>query len=94
MAASQEDVYILSAARTPVANINGSFASLSAHELGALVISEVLQRAKVEPAALSEVFMGQILTAGTRVRIATAQFILQTHYVYKTTKRAIYKPPS
>ncbi|MEM7024620.1 MAG: acetyl-CoA C-acetyltransferase [Pseudomonadota bacterium] len=58
------DVVIASAARTPVGSFNGAFATLPAHDLGAIAIGAVLERAKVAPAEVSEVIMGQILTAG------------------------------
>lgn len=44
--------------------LNGVFANLPAHELGAVVIREVLKRAGVEPDAVAEVILGQALTAG------------------------------
>ncbi len=58
------DIVIAAAARTPVGSFNGAFASLTAHDLGAIAIGEVLRRAKVEAAEVDEVVMGQILTAG------------------------------
>ena len=58
------DVVVASAARTPVGSFNGAFATLPAHDLGAIAIGAVLERAKVAPAEVSEVIMGQILTAG------------------------------
>jgi acetyl-CoA C-acetyltransferase len=57
------DVVIVSGVRTPVASFNGAFASLPAHELGKVAIKEVLARAGVSPKDVSEVIMGQILTA-------------------------------
>jgi acetyl-CoA C-acetyltransferase len=60
----QDDVVIVSAARTPVGAFNGVFASLPAHELGKVAIKEALKRAGVEGGQVSEVIMGQILTAG------------------------------
>jgi acetyl-CoA C-acetyltransferase len=60
----KDDVVIVSAARTPVGSFNGAFANLPAHELGKAAIAEVLKRAGVEGAQVSEVIMGQILTAG------------------------------
>lgn len=45
-------------------SLNGVFANLPAHELGAVVIREVLKRAGVEPDAVAEVILGQALTAG------------------------------
>jgi acetyl-CoA C-acetyltransferase len=58
------DVVIVSAARTAVGSFNGSFASLPAHVLGSAVIKEVLSRARLEGGEISEVILGQILTAG------------------------------
>ncbi|HWK95229.1 MAG TPA: acetyl-CoA C-acetyltransferase [Pseudolabrys sp.] len=60
----QDDVVIVSAARTPVGAFNGAFANLPAHELGKAAISAALARAGVEGDRVSEVIMGQILTAG------------------------------
>src|SRR5437879_7253169 len=58
-----DDVVIVSAARTPVGSFNGAFATMPAHDLGAVAIKAALERAGVEPARVSEVIMGQILTA-------------------------------
>ena len=58
-----DDVVIVSAARTPVGSFNGAFATMPAHELGAIAIKAALERAGVEPGRVSEVIMGQILTA-------------------------------
>jgi acetyl-CoA C-acetyltransferase len=60
----KDDVVIVSAARTPVGSFNGAFANLPAHELGKAAIQEALKRAGVEGSRVSEVIMGQILTAG------------------------------
>jgi acetyl-CoA C-acetyltransferase len=60
----KDDVVIVSAARTPVGSFNGAFANLPAHELGKTAIQEALKRAGVEGGRVSEVIMGQILTAG------------------------------
>jgi len=57
------DVAIVAGARTPVGSFNGAFGSLPAHELGKIAIKEALKRAKVEPKEVSEVIMGQILSA-------------------------------
>ena len=58
------DVVIVSAARTAIGAFNGGLASLPAHELGAIVIQEALARAGVEPGEVSDVILGQVLTAG------------------------------
>ena len=60
----RDDVVIVSAARTPVGAFNGAFANLPAHELGKTAIKAALERAGVEGGRVSEVIMGQILTAG------------------------------
>jgi acetyl-CoA C-acetyltransferase len=60
----QDDIVIVGAARTPVGSFNGAFANLAAHELGKVAIAAALQRAGVEASQVSEVIMGQILTAG------------------------------
>ena len=58
------EVVIASAARTPVGSFNGTLSALPAHELGAIAIAEALSRAKVDPKDVSEVILGQILSAG------------------------------
>jgi len=60
----QDDIVIVGAARTPVGAFNGALASLPAHELGKIAIESALKRAGVEGPRISEVIMGQILTAG------------------------------
>jgi acetyl-CoA C-acetyltransferase len=60
----QDDIVIVSAARTPVGAFNGAFANLPAHELGKFAIKAALERAGVEGAQVSEVILGQILSAG------------------------------
>jgi acetyl-CoA C-acetyltransferase len=57
-------IVIASAARTPVGAFNGAFVTLPAHELGKVAIGEALARGKVEKVQVSEVILGQILTAG------------------------------
>jgi acetyl-CoA C-acetyltransferase len=57
------DIVIVSAARTPVGSFNGSFAAVPAHELGQTAITAALQRAKVDAKDVSEVVLGQVLTA-------------------------------
>jgi acetyl-CoA C-acetyltransferase len=59
------DVVIVSAARTAVGAFNGGLASLPASQLGQVAIKAALERAQVAPAEVSEVILGQILTAGT-----------------------------
>ena len=58
-----EDIVIVSAARTPVGSFNGAFASVPAHKLGEAALRGALERAKVAPDEVSEVILGQVLTA-------------------------------
>src|ERR1700681_1355866 len=60
----KDDIVIVSAARTPVGAFNGALASLPAHELGRGAIKAALERAGIEGGQVSEVIMGQILSAG------------------------------
>ena len=55
---------IVAAARTPVGSFLGSFANIPAHDLGTAVLAEVVKRAGVDPAEVSETILGQVLTAG------------------------------
>ena len=59
------DVVITGALRTAVGKFNGSLATVAAAELGAQVIKALLARTGVEPDQVSEVILGQVLTAGT-----------------------------
>ncbi|MEX1108856.1 MAG: acetyl-CoA C-acetyltransferase [Dongiaceae bacterium] len=58
------DIAIVSAVRTPVGAFNGAFATLAAHELGAIAIKAALERAKLATGDIDEAILGQILTAG------------------------------
>ncbi|WP_341898672.1 acetyl-CoA C-acetyltransferase [Ferrovibrio terrae] len=57
------DIVIASAARTPVGSFNGALSGVPAHYLGQVAIDGALKRAGVQPNEVSEVIMGQILTA-------------------------------
>lgn len=61
---ADRDIVIVGAARTAVGSFNGAFANTPAHELGATAIKAALSRAKVDPADVDEVILGQILAAG------------------------------
>ncbi len=64
MSSSDNSVIIASIARTPVGAFSGGLASLPASDLGAVAIGAALERAGVEAGAVSEVILGQILSAG------------------------------
>ncbi|HMA00485.1 MAG TPA: acetyl-CoA C-acyltransferase, partial [Steroidobacteraceae bacterium] len=58
------EVVITAAVRTAVGKFGGSLAKISAADLGAHVIKSLLARSGVQPEQISEVIMGQVLTAG------------------------------
>ena len=58
------DIVIAGAVRTPIGSFNGSLSGLAAHQLGQVVIAEALRRANVDTKEVTEVILGQILTAG------------------------------
>jgi acetyl-CoA C-acetyltransferase len=60
-----EDIVIVSAARTAVGKFGGSLAKVAAPDLGATVIREAIARARLDPAHIGEVIMGQVLAAGS-----------------------------
>jgi len=64
------EVAIVSAARTPVGNFGGSLRTVPAYDLGALVLDEVLKRAKLEADLINMVIMGQNYHSGEYVNIA------------------------
>lgn len=56
--------YIISAARTPIGAFNGALSGFSAPQLGAIAIKAALERAAISGDNVSEVIMGNVLTAG------------------------------
>ena len=60
-----QQAVIVSATRTAIGKFGGSLARISAQELGALVITEALRRAKLAPEQVEDVIMGQVLTAAS-----------------------------
>src|SRR5882757_5282278 len=58
-----QDIVITAARRTPVGSFLGAFATTPAHELGRIAIEAALAQAGVEGADVSEVILGQVLTA-------------------------------
>lgn len=60
-----KEVVIVAAARTAIGKFGGSLAKVSAPELGATVIKALLEKTGVSGEAISEVILGQVLTAGS-----------------------------
>ena len=56
---------ILSAVRTPIGKYLGGLSSFTAPQLGAMVVREAVSRAGVDPAAVEEVIMGQVVQGGS-----------------------------
>ena len=59
-----EDVVIVAAGRTAIGKFGGTLSKIPATELGAQVIKHLVAKTGIDPAAISEVIMGQVLTAG------------------------------
>jgi acetyl-CoA C-acetyltransferase len=59
-----EDIVIVAAARTAVGKFGGTLGSTPATELGAVVVKSLLERSGVQPQAIGEVILGQVLAAG------------------------------
>jgi len=57
------EVYIVSAVRTPIGSFGGSLSSMSATQLGAHAIKSALERIKLDPKEVQEVYMGNVLSA-------------------------------
>lgn len=61
---AEHNAVIASAVRTPIGKFLGSLSALTAPELGAIAIREVVRRAGVAPEAIDEVIMGNVVSAG------------------------------
>ena len=59
-----KEVVIVSAVRTPIGTYKGSLKNMKSHQLGSIVIKEVLKRSKFDKDEIDEIIMGQVLTAG------------------------------
>ena len=60
-----KEIVIISAVRTPIGSYRGSLKDIKAHQLGSIVIDEVLKKSKINHDEIDEVIMGQVLTAGS-----------------------------
>src|ERR1700712_737186 len=63
---NSEDIYIVSGVRTAIGDFGGSLKSFRPSDLGAMVITEALTRAKVDPSAVEHVIMGQVMPTGPK----------------------------
>lgn len=58
------NVYILGGSRTPIGSFMGNLSTIPAPKLGAVAILGAIEKAKIDPATVDEVFMGNVVTAG------------------------------
>jgi acetyl-CoA C-acetyltransferase len=59
-----KEVYIISAVRTPIGSFGGSLSSVTAIQLGATAVKGALEKAKIDPKMVQEVFIGNVISAG------------------------------
>ena len=59
-----KEVYILSAVRTPIGSFGGGLAGVSAVALGGTAVKAALEKARVAPQAVQELFIGNVISAG------------------------------
>ncbi len=60
----REKAVIISSVRTPIGSFMGSLSSLSAIELGAIALKEIVKRADIDAEMIDEVIMGNVISAG------------------------------
>tara|TARA_Y100000748_G_C15450340_1_gene470697 strand:+ start:113 stop:1225 length:1113 start_codon:yes stop_codon:yes gene_type:complete len=65
MGKNSKDIVFTSAVRTAIGKYNGMWNNFQAHDLGKIVIKEILSETKISPNFVDEVVMGQVLTGGT-----------------------------
>ena len=81
-------VFILGSCRTPIGKMGGAFASLSAVELGAIVIKEALKRSGIAADQVDHVYMGNVLQAGSGQNVAR-QAAIMAGLPYTTTAETL-----
>ena len=67
-----DDIVLVAGARTPIAKFGGSLKTLSAIDMGALVVSEVVKRAGIDPSVVDECIIGQVGSWGPNGFVARA----------------------
>lgn len=81
-------VFILGACRTPIGKMGGALASLTAVDLGSIVIKEALKRSKVPAEQVDHVYMGNVLQAGSGQNVAR-QAAIKAGLPYSTTAETL-----
>lgn len=59
-----KEVYIVAIGRTPIGSFGGSLASLSAVKLGSIAVKGVIEKIKLDPKLINEVFIGNVISSG------------------------------
>src|SRR6187402_1657094 len=67
---STQQIVLSSPVRTAIGAFNGSLKGVAATELGATVVRETLRRAKLDPAAVGSVVLGNVIQAGNKMNPA------------------------
>ena len=62
--AGANDIVIIAGVRTPIGKFQGSLSEIPATKLGAMVVRDVVKRANIDPAAVNECIMGNVVSAG------------------------------
>jgi len=65
MNSKKKSIVITSALRTAIGTFNGALKDMQAHDLGSIVIKEVIKKSKLKPDEIDEIIMGQVLTSAT-----------------------------
>tara|TARA_B100001027_G_scaffold99886_1_gene68617 strand:+ start:7139 stop:8251 length:1113 start_codon:yes stop_codon:yes gene_type:complete len=65
MSKNLNDIVVTNALRTPIGKYRGNLASYHSHDLGAEIISKLINSSKILPQEIDEVVMGQVLTGNT-----------------------------
>ena len=65
MKSKEKNIVITSAARTAIGTFKGSLKAVQGHELGSVVIKEIMRKSNLKPTDVDELIMGQVLTGGT-----------------------------
>ena len=63
MQKSSQDVVIVNATRTAIGKFNGMWGNKEAHDLGKIVITDILKQTSIKPDEIDEVILGQVLTS-------------------------------
>ena len=83
-----QKVFIMGACRTPIGKMGGALSSLTAVDLGALVISETLKRSGIQAESVDHVYMGCVIQTGLGQNVAR-QAAVKAGLPYSTTAETL-----